>query len=331
MAGRWTNYPNGITSLGIPTFGAGGLLPFVGNYWFVQEVTTAGVAAGEGSAKSPFNTLQQAINAATPGNNDVIFLTGTVHQSAGQGSILWNKNNTHLVGLCAPVRRGKRARISVTGSTGFNQLVKVTGTGCQFLNFGTFYGFPNTSGALVCWEDDGGENFYGNCELLGFGDGTASTGTAALAGARSLKMNSNTGQNTFRSCVFGVDTEPRTAANYNIEIAGGSPRNTFEDCDLEAYIGSGGTGGGFLLVGAAGIDRYLNFRDCRFGNAFLSSASTLTQAMNLSGSAGGVVNLQGLTTGWGFTHWETSQSGSLYGSVPLPVAANMGLELEVAT
>jgi hypothetical protein len=201
----------------------------------------------------------------------------------------------------------------------------------MFANFGTFYGFPNPSSALVCWEDDGGENFYGGVEFLGFGDGTASTGTGALAGARALKLNSNIGQNTFRGCVLGVDTEPRTATNYMLEIAGGSPRNTFEDCDFESFIATGGASGGFLLVGAAGIDRYLNLKDCRFGNAFLSSAIAQTQAMSISGSAGGVVNLQGATTGWGFTHWETSQSGSLYGSVPLPVAADMGKELEVAT
>lgn len=112
---RWTNFPNGITSLGIPTFGTGIIPPFTGNYFFVQETTTAGVAFGQGTAQQPFNTIQGALDQCVSGNNDVIFLIGSVHITS---SIAWSKNNTHLVGLCSPLKRGKRARISVTGSTG---------------------------------------------------------------------------------------------------------------------------------------------------------------------------------------------------------------------
>lgn len=303
---RFTNFPNGITSLGIPTFGTGTIPPFTGNYFFVQQTTTAGVTAGAGTAQSPYNTIEAALAACTSGNNDVIFLIGTVSLTA---TLTWSLNNTHLVGLCGPLQRGKRARISSSGSTPFGPLVSVTGNGCLFQDFGTFFGFSTTgSTSPICWQDTGGRNTYDCVEFMGFGDGTASTGTAVQTGARAFKLNTSTGECTFRNCTFGVDTITRNATNYTLEIAGGAPRLTFENCDFEAYLGSSGASSSHVLIGSAGIDRYVNFKGCRFMNATGSAATTMTQCMNVSSSAGGMVLLD-QCTGFGFTHWETSASG----------------------
>jgi hypothetical protein len=319
----FTNFPNGITSLGIPTFGTGFLPPFTGKYFFVQENYATGQAAGLGTAAAPFNTIQQALAQTVAGRNDVIFLIGTVHVSAAQGSILWANNNVHLIGLCDPVKRGKRARISVTGATGFNQLFLVTGSGCYFKNFQIFYGFPHTSGALIAWEDDGGRNCYELCEFLGFGDATASTGTANLTGARAFKFNNNTGESTFRSCVFGLDTLQRGATNYTLEIAGAAPRLTFEDCDFEADLAAGGASGSHVLIGSAGIDRYCKFKGCTFMDATLSGATAMAQAFNVSASAGGVVMLDGCTS-FGVTAWETTPSNSVFNNMIIPTADGTG-------
>lgn len=322
---RFTNFPNGITSLGIPTFGTGFIPPFTGNYFFVEENASvgAGVAAGDGSANAPFNTIQQALAKCVSGNNDVIFLTGTVHISAAQGSILWNLNNTHLIGLCSPMKRGKRARISVTGSTGFNQLVLVTGSGCYFKNFQIFYGFPNTPAALVAWEDDGGRNTYELVEFLGFGDATVTTGTANLTGARAFKMNTNTGETTFRACVFGPDTTVRNATNYTIEIAGGAPRLTFENCDFESDLGASGGASSHVLIGASGIDRYCKFQNCTFMDSTLSGGTAMAQAFNVNAAAGGVVMLD-YCTSFGVTAWETAPSNQVFNNMLIPTAGGTG-------
>jgi hypothetical protein len=306
----FTNFPNGITSLGVPTFGTGVLPPFPSSYVFVQERFSAGVAAGVGSAADPFNTLQQALaQFPAAGSNGVIFLTGTVHLTA---PLVWSNSNVHLMGLCAPVKRGKRARISVSGSTPFGPLVQVTGSGCIFKNFGTFFGFPTTGATTpICWQDTGGHQSYENVEFLGFGDGTASTGTANQTGARAFQFNSNVGETTWSRCVFGVDTIQRGAVNYTFEIAGGAPRCTLEDCDFEADLAAGGAGGSHLLIGAAGIDRYLDIIRCRFLNSTLSGATAMTQVLNVSASAGGVVLLD-QDTFFGGTNWETSSSGSVF-------------------
>ena len=79
-------------------------------------------------------------------------------------------------------------------------------------------------------------------------------------------------------------------------------------------------------------EQFENNATTTLGSAAASGATTMTQGMNLSSSAGGRVYLNGdRTTFDGFTHWETSASNTLYGNVPLPVAANMGKALEVAT
>lgn len=326
---RWTNFPNGITSLGIPTFGTGIIPPFPSNYFFVQETTTAGVAAGAGTAQSPFNTLDQALAECTSGANDVIFLTGTVHVTA---AVTWSKNNTHLVGLCAPLRRGKRARISSSGSTPFSYLFNVSANGCIFANFGTFYGFPTTGATTpICWNDTGGRNSYRGVEFLGFGDATASTGTANQTTARAFVLNTSTGETTLDGCVFGPDTVVRNAANSTIEIAGHAPRVTIRDCVFEADLGSSAAAAVHVTVGSGGIDRYMDMSGNLFLNSVNSGATTMTQCMSLDASAGGLIYAHQENTGYGFTNWETSASGILFGFAPTIVTsgkdAGIGLEI----
>lgn len=320
---RFTNFPNGITSLGIPTFGTGFLPPFTGNYFFVEENASvgAGISAGLGTAQQPFNTIQQALAKCVSGNNDVIFLTGTVHVTA---PIVWNLNNTHLIGVCSPLKRGKRARVSVSGAIPFSYLFDVSATGCLFQNFGTFYGFPTTGATTpICWHTTGGRNTYNNVEFLGFGDATVTTGTANQAGARAFQMNGSTGEATFRNCVFGADTLQRGATNYTLEIAGGAPRLTFENCDFESDLAAGGSASSHVLIGASGIDRYCKFQNCTFISDTLSGGTAMAQGFNVNAAAGGVVMLD-FCTSFGVTAWETSASNSVFNNMIIPTAGGTG-------
>ena len=311
-----------LTVGGVPTMGTGGMLPFTGSYWFVNATT--GSDGNSGQANSPFATLTQALAKATANQNDVIFVTGTIHTSA---SVAWSKNQVHLVGLCDPLRRGKRARISpdpaIAGTAGWANLFNVTASGCWFYNFQTFYGFTNTATALICWNDTGGHNCYDNVEFLGFGDGTASTGTSNLTGARAMKLNTNTGETTFRNCVFGVDTTVRNATNYTVEIAGGAPRVTFENCTFESDLGSSGGSSSHVLISTDGIDRYCIFKSCNFMSSTLSGGTAMAQAFNVVAAAGGVVLLD-YCTSFGCTAWETSASNSVFTNMPVPQSATGG-------
>jgi hypothetical protein len=295
-----TNFPNGITSMGVPLVGGVNGIPLTGNWYFVNETT--GSDGNPGTAQAPLATLGQAQTLATANQNDVVCFQGSIHLSS---TLTWAKNQVHLIGMCEPLVRGKRARISVTGSTAFSPMVSVTASGCWFANFGTFYGFNSASNNAICWQDTGGRSCYDTVEFLGFGDGTASTGTANITGARAFKMSTSTGESTFRNCVFGVDTIVRNATNYTVEIAGGAPRIHFEDCIFEADLGSSGTASSHVVIGADGIDRYIKFKRCEFFNSVDSGASAMAQVFNINSAPGGTVLLdQSVFTG--ATAWQTS-------------------------
>lgn len=312
----YTNFPDGITSFGVPTFGAGGLLPFTGKYFWVNEST--GSDGNTGGAEDPFATLTQALSQCTAGENDVVFLTGTVHVTA---TVAWSKNNTHLIGLCSPIESNARARISQTGSTLFTPLVNVTAQGCIFASIGAFHGFANAS-AQICWTENGGRNYYSRCSFLGMGNTTA----AAQAGGRSLLVTGTTGENTFESCQIGLDTITRSAANATLELAGGVPRNTFKGCVFPALTSSA-TALHIKTTGAAAIDRFQWFQDCAFINEVQSSSTTMTQVASMGASAGGLLLMQRCSS-IGATKWgDTAALAQMYVDGGPPTAGTTGLAI----
>lgn len=317
MGKRFTNFPNGITSLGIPTFGTGMLPPFTGNYFFVKENSAVGigVSAGQGTAQEPFNTLQQAINACVSGNNDVIFLEGTVHVSA---TVAWNKDFMHLAGLNAP-SISPRARISQTGATLFTPLVNVTGQGCIFTNFGTFHGFA-TASAQICWAEAGQRNAYSGVLFGGMGHATA----AAQAGSRSLTVGAaGQGENIFSNCVIGLDTIVRSAANASLEFLAGSPRNKFENCIFPADTSSAAAL--FVNIGASGIDRWQDFDKCAFINTIKSASTQMTVAFAMNAASGGLIAMRRSSL-IGATKWgDTGGLAQIYVDGGPPTAATSGI------
>lgn len=291
-----------LTVAGVPTMGISPL--YTGNWWFVNETT--GSDGNIGSAVSPFKTLAQAQAKATANQNDVVVFQGTIHVSS---TLVWAKNQVHLLGMDAPLQTGKRARISVTGTTAFSPMVNVTSSGCQFANFGTFYGFNSASNNAICWQDLGGRNSYDLVEFLGFGDGTVTTGTSNIVAARAFTFNNNDGETVWRRCQFGVDTVVRNATNYTVEILGNAPRLQFEQCNFVSDLGSSGTASSHLKIGTAGIDRWLNLIGCRF-NSF-AGGSTMAQALNITSDAGGTVFLDQCTAYGAITALQTTPTANV--------------------
>lgn len=285
-----------------------------GPVYYVNSTIGADANNGGADPNHPLATLDAAIALETTalarlglssvGRNAVVAFWGTQRRTS---SLVWNLPATHLVGVGATELRGKRARISVTGSTGFNKLVQVTAQGCQFSNFGTFYGWTDSSTALLCWSDEAGRSSYDNIEFMGFGDNTSTTGSANLTGSRALKFTGS-GESTWRNCVFGVDTTDRNATNYTVEITSGAPRMSFLDCVFECRLGASGGSSSHFLVGAAGIDRYLDIVRCRFHNF---STTAMAQVLNISASAGGTVFLDQSTFGAGATAWQGTPTANV--------------------
>jgi len=334
-----TAFPNGISSFGIPVLGGFGGLPFTGNYFFVDPVN--GADGNPGSSELPLATLYGALAKCVSGNNDVVFLVGdgtstgtarlstagaqTIDSTATTGTLTWNKNATHLIGITAPTRVGGRARIApptgtYTAAT-FNAtaFVNVTGAGCLFANLDVFCGFSTGNASMIAWTDAGGRNAYINVNIQGLGDAASAQGT----GARSLKITSS--ENTFTDCVIGLDTVTRTVANATLEFASGATRNTFQCCDFP-FQTSAATPLGIIVSAAAGIDRWTKFDRCAFINNVQSTSTTMSALATLPASAGGLLLMKDCTL-VGITEFGTDATsrGQVYVDGGTVTAATSGI------
>ena len=338
-----TNFPNGLTSFGVPVLGGIGGLPFTGNWWFVNPA--GGLDGNAGTSPSQaLQTLYQAVNKAVAGNNDVIVLMGdgatagtarlslagaqAINSAATSGTLLWNKAALHLIGITAPTQIAQRARIAPPSGTytqstfGSGNLVTVSAQGCMFANVSLFHGFSTGGTNQICWTDTGGRNSYVNMDFGGMGDATS----AADAGSRSFKLGgAGIGETTFEHCNFGLDTVTRGAANASFEFTGGTPRNIFKDCSF-IMDASANSPLHMLGTGAACVDREQWFKHCVFLNSIKSGATTINEVGSFTNaSPGGYVVIQQCTS-VGATKWgDTNFLANSYVDGGPPTAATTGL------
>jgi hypothetical protein len=121
------------------------------------------------------------------------------------------------------------------------------------------------------------------------------------------------GENYFGHSTIGLDTTDRDAANANIEFAGGTARNVFEDCLIPVWA-SDTDPLGIIVSAAAAADRTQHFRRCAFVNTGVGSGGSACAALaTLAASIGGVILLEDCIR-HGFTEWGTDATsrGQIY-------------------
>lgn len=333
-----TNFPSGVAGVGNALLTPNPL--YTGNWFFVDAANGSDAYTGE--ATTPFRTVYKAYQAMTAGNNDVCVVVGNgatsgtqrmsvanaagVTASATTATITWAKNACHLIGMSAP-SNNNRARFACptgtyTAATFGNAglFFDVTASGCHFRNFSLFGGFSTGSTSGLTWRDTGGRNFYENVEIQGLADAAS----AGAAGARTMFLGT-TGENVFVNCTFGLDTVTRTAANATIEFAGGIPRNTFIDCNFP-FMTSAATPLGFIVTGAAAIDRWQKFDRCTFINNIKSTSTVMTVLTSMSSASPGGLFLLKDCTLVGITDFgDTNALANTYVDGASVVAATSGI------
>lgn len=322
-----TNFPNGVTSFGVPMIGGIGSIPLTGTWYFVDPAN--GSDANDGlSPSSALATLYMAHSKMTAGKNDVCLLIGdgsttgtarlstalaqSVTSSATTGTLTWSKNACHLIGVTAPTMVAQRARIAPPSGTytqatfGSGNFVVVSASGCIFQNFSLFNGFSTGGTNQICWTNSGSRNYYNNVNFGGMGD----TASAQDTGSRSLKITG--AENTFVNCEIGLDTVTRTVANASLEFASGVARNTFISCNFP-FQTSASTPLGILVSAASGIDRWQKFDRCTFVNNVQSTSTTMSGLSTLPASAGGLLLMKDCTL-VGITEFGTDATtrGQIY-------------------
>lgn len=337
-----TNFPNGLSSFGVPVLPATGLA-FTGKVFFVDPANGSDGNRGDSVGKA-FATLYKAHSVMTSGNNDVCYLIGngaasgsarlstalaaSVDSTVTAGTLNWTKSACHLIGVCAPTSIAQRARIAPPSGTytvttfGSANFIVVSGSGCMFANISVFNGFSTGGAAQIAWTDTGSRNYYENVNIFGMGD----AGSAADAGSRSLKIGAaGSGENTFVNCVIGGDTVARSAANASLELAGGTPRNRFINC-VFPFQTSAATPLGILGTGNACVDRFNEFRDCSFINNIKSTSTVMTVLASFTTASPGGLLLHKNSTLVGITDFgDTNGLANSYVDGGPPDAATTGI------
>ena len=243
-------------------------IPFSVNskYYFVDPAN--GSDGNDGLTPESALAGIEAAEAKTVANqHDCVFYIAGSSGNNLAAALTWDKNYTHLIGICAPTMVAQRSRIFQTSTlTGASPLLNITATGCIFKNFYIFQGVADAT-SLVNVQVTGGRNYFENVHFAGGGHATQ-----AVNGGTSLKLNAAE-ENTFVNCTFGVDTITAATGMSAVQMDGEAHRNIFRDCHFTLYAGNAGVM--FVeVIDNTGYDRYTIFKDCLFTNTSATAMDT---------------------------------------------------------
>ena len=298
-----TNFPNGISSFGVPMLGGQGLT-MPGSAFFVDSVNGSDGNTGKSTDKA-FKTIEYAYSKTTSAANDVIYVigNGTVYSVAS--TIAWSNTFTHMVGLTAPIRYGNRVRIA--HSAAMVAFVTISGQGNIFSNFQLQHGEEGTNTSLDNVIVTSNRNYFWN---VGFaGPLHADVGAVAY---NELTLGSGAQDNTFEQCTFGQWTTLAAATDgYEIEFKGNNSMSYFKDCRIFTYSNSAS----HILVKAAvnlgGEAALVTFDGCTFAN--MDNDKTLTVA--ISEPTNGIVLLKDCVA-YNITDWSDTVNARVYSTMP---------------
>lgn len=273
---QYTNYPNGLTSFGVP-LPVSPVGPSQGNCYFVKPRT--GVDGNDGmSPASAVKTLAAALALCTANQNDTVYMLAESNTAASttdyQSTTLdWNKDGVHLIGVNCGAPIGSRSRISnLSTAAALAPMFKLSANNCLIQGIEFFQGTPASGTTSVAVEVTGQRNHIVNCQISGNGD---LTGVADVSGSRSLKLSGS--ENCFDNCYIGLDTVIRATQTTEVEISAGA-RNQFRGCHFETYTSLST----FKMISVAtGCDRFVKLLDCD-----IVAVQNITSAVAPTGAIG---------------------------------------------
>jgi len=269
-----TNFPNGVTSFGIPVFG--GLPPTFGDVYFVDYRNGSDDDDGK-TPESAVKLLSTAYGLCTTNNNDIILIDGD-SAIVETEMITWSKNRIHVYGCdgAGHLGVGHGARITMGVTTAATDLapVKVTGVRNTFTN--CKFESTNTKAESLYGHIEAGEfTTYNRCSFIKITDLDQTSAADIVAEGDGT---------TWCDCEFGAATILTSVARHTMlvdKIVGstGMYDNNFKDCNFIAYTSDADKN--FVKVVAAGDgQRYAMFRGCAFINWDLAAGgTTMTNAV----------------------------------------------------
>lgn len=270
-----TNYPNGVSSYGVPVTGSIPLVlgsTGVGKIIFVDA--TYGSDGNTGlSADQALATVAQAYANAVSGDT-IALSTNAVH--AISVGINHTKSRINWIGLDFHGRQVQQgAKIQLATGSASAYVIKNTGVRNSFTNI-KFIQAATAATALHVLEEGSEGSLYANCSFVfGVVDNLdLTTAHEVVAGSDSA---------TYLNCTFGADTLLTSAARsvFHIDQVGGFEfkSNILENCNF--IISSSSSTATFVRLDAVGDILFSNlFKNCSFiasvdsaGGAAIAEAS----------------------------------------------------------
>ncbi|MFA5898354.1 MAG: hypothetical protein WC829_04495 [Hyphomicrobium sp.] len=267
-----TNFTNGISSMGIPVIGSGGMLPPGPGKVFFVDYTNGSDGNNGTSTTSPFQTVEYAYTQATSGNDDIIALMGSAtHVLSAMLTV--SKSRVHFVGIDGTNGRlyGQNAKVSLTATSGATNVFTMKNTGVRnsFTNI-KWMNASTVAQGLYCVGEGGEYAVYTNCEFYKSTDLNETT-------AAELVLNGDSAQ--FIGCTFGsladllVGDIIRPCVELTKETVGTglvTRDSTMVDCMFWRQLA--GTAGVFIRAAASGdVERMLLLQNPTFVAANLGS------------------------------------------------------------
>lgn len=262
-----TNFPGGLSSMGIPVLGGGGIPAMFGNVYFVDYRNGSDGNIGKDKRKA-FKTWSKAYDAADSNNNDVILIDGD-SEILEDTKITWAKNRIHTVGLGGGFLTGQRSRISnsTDGITeAVNSTLEVSGVGNTFSNL-KISNINTNAASIACMIDSGEANVFNNCSYMKFSD----LNVAAVA-----DVICRSDSTTYMNCEIGFDTLVQSAARatFWLKNSGGTRAKHLKMYNCHFVCSSSAATKSHILVANTSSLAFHNlFENCRFLNSLVGSLS----------------------------------------------------------
>lgn len=276
----YTNFPNGLTSFGVPLTGS---IPFVlgsrgsGTIYFVDA--TNGVDGNSGTDPSEaLKTIEAAYALAVSGDTIALSTNATHNLTTGLDV---TKSRINFIGcdfFGREVQQG--AKVQLTGAIASAYVMKNTGVRNSFVNIKFIQGSTHAT-ALTVFQDGGEGALFQNSSFV-FGVVNNLDETTAhefLAGSDSA---------TFINCTFGSDTLLTSAARsvFHIDqVTSGQEfkSNILENCNF--LISSSSSTATFVRLDAVGDILFTNiFKNCTFAASVDSAGGAAIAEVSQTGT-----------------------------------------------
>lgn len=140
-----TNFPNGVSSYGVPVIGSGESIPVTtGSYFWVSSVTGS-VSNTGATPQAPLATIAQALAKCVNANSDVIIvLPGHAETVSAAGGLNINKSGVRIIGL------GQGGLVpTITLNTAAAATITVTAANVTLKNFIVSANYADIVAAIV--------------------------------------------------------------------------------------------------------------------------------------------------------------------------------------